>query len=507
MSEENQGATATENPVENATDQPAGTGTGEETFEYPVRVEDAGPATRKVHVEIPKARIQDKLEEQFKELRQQAAIPGFRIGHAPRKLVEKRFANEVRDQVRRELVSESYQQAVEKNKLEVIGEPVFDDPDAIQLKDDADLAYSFEVEVQPQFEIPDLKGLKIKRPKIEVTDENVQQAMTNLREQQGTLVPIEDRGAEPKDYLTADVHVKVDGNVVGHQHDAQIVLRPGTIAGIAVDDLDEQLKGLKSGETRTIKATAPENHSNEQIRGKEVDIEIALKDIKKLEPVEVNQEFLESLGFESEQELLDALREQMIERIDYDVKQAMREQVNQHLLETVNMELPNKLSQRQEQRIVQRRAMDLLTRGVSQEVLANSLEKLRGGAREEAIRELKLNFILQKIATDQKVDVEEAELNGRIAMLAAQRGERPEKLKQEMAKDGSLSSLFVQMREQKAIDKVLEDAEFEDVDVAAEKQKEESEKKSRKKGASTEKSSEQKPAEEKPGEEPPAGAK
>jgi trigger factor len=140
-------------------------------------------------------------------------------------------------------------------------------------------------------------------------------------------------------------------------------------------------------------------------------------------------------------------------------------------------------------------------------VLANSLEKLRGGAREEAIRELKLNFILQKIATDQNVDVEEAELNGRIAMLAAQRGERPEKLKQEMAKDGSLSSLFVQMREQKAIDKVLEDAEFEDVDVAAEKQKEESEKKSRKKGASTEKSSEQKPAEEKPGEEPPAGAK
>jgi trigger factor len=492
MSEETQGATATENPAENATDQTTAAGGDEETFEYPVRVEDAGPATRKVHVEIPKARIQNKLEEHFKELRQQAAIPGFRIGHAPRKLVEKRFAADVRDQVRRQLVSESYQQAVEKNKLEVIGEPVFDNPDAIELKEDADLTYSFEVEVQPQFEIPDLKGLKIKRPKIEVTDENVQQAMTNLREQQGTLVPIEDRGVEPKDYLTADVHVKVDGNVVGHQHDAQVVVRPGTIAGIAVDDLDEQLSGMKSGETRTIKATAPESHPSEQIRGKEVEIEIALKDIKKLEPVEVNQEFLESLGFGNEQELLDALREQMVERIDYDVKQAMREQVNQHLLGAVNMELPNKLSQRQEQRIVQRRAMDLLTRGVSQEVLASNLEKLRGGARDEAIRELKLNFILQKISNEQNVDLDEAELNGRIAMLAAQRGQRPEKLKQEMAKDGTLASLYVQMREQKAIDKVLEDAEFEDVDVAAEKQKEESEKKSRKKGATGAESAETK---------------
>src|SRR5881394_843354 len=87
----------------------------EETFEYPIKVEDAGPATKKVSVEIPKERIAEKLAEQFKELRQQAAIPGFRVGHAPQKLIEKRFNSDVRDQVKRALVSESYQQAVEKN--------------------------------------------------------------------------------------------------------------------------------------------------------------------------------------------------------------------------------------------------------------------------------------------------------------------------------------------------------------------------------------------------------
>ena len=461
----------------------AATATAEETFEYPIRVEDAGPATKKVHVEIPGQRISAKLEESFKELRQQAAIPGFRVGHAPKKLIEKRFSQDIKDQVRSQLIRESYEQAVEKNNLQVIGEPVFENPEAIQLPEgDASMTYSFEVEVQPEINIPDLKGIKIKRPKIEVTDENVQQAMRNLREQQGTLVPVEARGVENGDYLLADVHIKLDGNVVGHQHDAQVVSRPGRIAGIEVQDLDEQLKGLKAGETRSIKATASETHPNEPLRGKEVEIEISLKDIKKLELVEVNQEFLESLGFEKESELVDALREQMVERIEYDIQEAMRQQVNKHLLENVQIELPSKLSDRQEQRIVQRRAMELMMRGMPREQIGANLERLQTGAKDEAVRELKLFFILQKIANEVDVDVDEAELNGRIAMLAAQRGARPEKLKQEMAKDGTLANLYVQLREQKAIDKLLETAEIEDVDVAAENESK-AEKKGGKKGA------------------------
>ena len=103
----------------------------DETFEYPVTIEDAGPGSKKVSIEIPRDRIEKVMEQQFKELRQQAAIPGFRPGHAPQKLIEKRFSTDVKDQVRRQLISESYQQAVEKNQLQVIGEPQFDNPDAI----------------------------------------------------------------------------------------------------------------------------------------------------------------------------------------------------------------------------------------------------------------------------------------------------------------------------------------------------------------------------------------
>src|ERR1043165_4954708 len=135
--------------AENQENTAGDTAVEEAPFEYPIRVEDAGPATKKVHIEIPKERISAKLEEQFKELRQQAAIPGFRVGHAPQKPVQKRFAQDVREQGRRPLISESYEQAVEKNNLQVIGEPQFANPEAIQLPEAGSLSYSFEVEVQP----------------------------------------------------------------------------------------------------------------------------------------------------------------------------------------------------------------------------------------------------------------------------------------------------------------------------------------------------------------------
>jgi trigger factor len=442
----------------------------EQEFQYDIRIEDAGPGSKRVTVDIPRDRIDEKLRDSFKELRQQAAIPGFRVGHAPQKLIEKRFSSDVRDQVRGTLIRESYEQAVERNNLQVIGEPEFDNPDDIKLPDEGNLTYTFQVEVQPEFMIPDLTTLTVKRPKIDIKEENIDQAMNNLREQQGALVPVEDRGVEPKDYLTADVHVKVEGEVVAHQHDAQLVARPGRIAGIEVPDLDQQLAGMRAAETRTIKLHAPESHPNEQVRGKDAEIEVALKDIKRLELAEITPAFLADLGFQTEDELRQALREQMVQKINEDIATAMREQVNRYLLDNTLLDLPQKLTGRQADRIVSRRAVDLMMRGMPREQVEGNIERLRTGAAEEGARELKLFFILQKLANDMNIDVDEGELNGRVATMAIQRGVRPEKLKQEMSKDGSLANLYVQLREQKAIDKVLEQAKIEEVEVKPEGQ-------------------------------------
>ena len=434
---------------------------------YQIKIEDAGPATKKVSIEIPQEVIAAKLQEQFKQLRREAAVPGFRPGHAPQKLIEKRFHGDVRDQVRRTLISESYEQAISKHSLQVIGEPQFDNADEIKLPETGSLSYSFEIEVQPEIVLPPLTGLSVRQPKVQVTEQHVDQAMLNLRQQQGALVPVEDRGVEAGDYLIADVRLTVDGSVISQQHDGQIIAKPGRFAGIQIDDLDVKLQGQKPGEKRQFTVAVPSTHPNEQVRGKEVTVEIELKEIKKLELAEINQAFLDSLGFVDEKELREALREQMVQRVEYDVEQTMRDQIGNYLLQMVNIDLPSKLSDRQAERVLKRRRIELLMRGMPEEQADARIDALRATVKDEALRDLKLFFILQKIANDFNVDVSEAELNGRIALLAAQSGKRPEKLKQEMTADGTLLSMYVQMREHKALDKILESAKIEEVDVDA----------------------------------------
>jgi trigger factor len=434
-------------------------------FQYESRIEAAGVGTKKVHVQIPRSRITEKLADQFKELRKQAAIPGFRAGHAPQKLVEKRFANDVKEQVRRDLISESYQQVVAKNSLTVVGEPEFDEPGKIELPADGDMSYSFSIEVQPEITIPELKGIKIKKPRIEVTEEHIDQAMLNLRQQNGgALVPVEDRGVEAGDYLVGDVHFRLDGNVVMHQHDSQFIAGKTTLGGVVVPDLAEKLAGAKGGEKRQWTIHIPADHPVEAIREKDVELEIAVKDVRRLDLPEVNAEFLEGLGFENLKDLREALKERLAERIGYDVQQSMREQVSAFLMDNTQVEIPDKLSERQATRMAGRRAVELMMRGMTREQVMGNFQSLKTSAQADAAKELKLFFILQKMANDAKTEVGEAELNSQVAMLALRQGRRPEKVKHEMAQDGSLSFLFIRLREEKTLDQVLETAEIEEVE-------------------------------------------
>ena len=244
----------------------------------------------------------------------------------------------MKDQVRRTLISESYEQAVEKNKLQVIGEPEFDNAEAIKLPEDGPLSYSFQVEVQPEITLPDLTGLKVKKPKIDINEENVDQAMQNLREQQGTLVPVEDRGVEEKDYLIADVHVKT-----GRQRRSPTSTTRRSSPARAASRASRSTtstsssKGLKPGETRTIKVKAPETHPQRSRSAARTSRSRSRSRTSSGSSwPRSTQEFLERPRLRERAGAARRLREQMVERIDYDVQQAMREQVNKYLLENVH---------------------------------------------------------------------------------------------------------------------------------------------------------------------------
>lgn len=445
--------------------------TDQQTFDYPVEIEEAGPAAKKVKVTVPRDRIDSYSQQQMGDIRSEAALPGFRKGKAPRHLIEKRFGKALRDQVQGDLLRESYQQALERNSLAVLGEPEFEDAENLKLPDEGDFTYSFTVEVQPEFDVPSVQELTVRKPKIEITDEHVQQARQNLREQQGSLMPVEDRGVEENDYLIADVVLKHGDDQIAEQQDAQLVARPGRISGIEVPDFADQVKGLKPDEERTLQIKAPEDHPDEKVRGKDLQIIVKLKDLKAMVPAEIDEAFLESLGFTTEQELLDALREQMVERVEADIKQSMRKQVRDHLLANTQFDVPRRLAERQADRVINRRAMDLVMRGMPREQVSASLEQIKQGADAEAARELQIFFILQKVADEKSIDVDERELNGQVAMMAINQGQRPEALRERMQKDGTMANLYIQMREQKTLDALIEEANVEEFEPSAEEAK------------------------------------
>ena len=444
--------------VEEAIDQQ------EDVFDYPVELEDAGPGAKKLRVTVPRDRITAHSERTFGEIRGSASLPGFRPGKAPKHLVEKRFGKAMKDQVQQDLLRESYQHALQKSELSVLGEPQFDEPEAIKLPDEGDLVYSFTVELQPEVHLPTMGGLKVKKPKIEVKDEHVQQALANLRQQQGNLMPVEDRGVEEGDYLIADVTLSAGDERIADQADAQLVARAGRIAGVEVPDFADQVKGMKIGGEKSLDVKVPDDHPNPKIAGKDVRVALKLKDVKALQLAEIDEPFLESLGFGDQQELLDALREQMVERVNSDIQAAMRRQVQEYLLNNTQLELPARLRASQADRVVNRRAMGLMSRGMPRAQVENNLEQLKQGAEAEADRELKLFFILSKLGEEHSVEVSDDEVNGQIAMAAIQNGQRPESLRQRMEQDGSLANLYVQLREQKTLDELLKSADIEEVE-------------------------------------------
>jgi trigger factor len=453
-----------------------------------VKIEDVGPARKKIRIEIPAERIAEKIQGNYEELQAEAAVPGFRRGRAPIRLLEKRFGKDVKSEVKTQLLGESYSQVIEENDFRVLGEPDIKDAESIELPEEGALSFEVEIEVVPEFELPDLAGLKIQKKLFEVTDEQVEAEIDRYCEMQGKPAAI-DGDIEPGDYITADIEVRTEDGEVASSQPSQMVFVPGesrkfkgVVAGILIEDLGHKIEGHKIGDTVSLEATGPEQHENEALREKKLTIDLKITKAERMEPMSL-ADLLEQSGFESEDMLRDQIRQNLEQRGEAEQQQDMHRQVTDALIEKVEFDLPEKLSEKQAERTLSRRRMELLYRGSSEQDIEENLAELRAASQEESQRELKQFFILDKVAQKFEVDVSQAEVNGRVAQMAISRGQRPERMREEMARTGQLDQLYIQLREQKAIEKIIEGAQIEEVkgEPAAEDKPEKTTKKTTKK--------------------------
>lgn len=437
------------------------------TVDSKATVTDAGPSRKKISIEIPAEAVTEKLTDALDMIAVEAALPGFRKGRAPRRLVEKRFGEHVKTEAKQQLVAGAYQQAIEDNKLKVIGEPFSETLADIELEEGKPLNFEVEVEVVPEFEVPNLEGLKILKPMPEVTDEMVKGEIDKILINEGEL---EERDEpEAGDYLTGHGIMTTDDGEEIHNIPGAVIQIPtkdkegkGMILGVMVDDLSKQVGTPKAGDTVTIKTTGPEQHEVEAVRGKPLTVTFEVERVDRIIPAQLG-DVVARFGLASEEQMQEMVRSRLNERALVQQQSVMRQQVAKYLLEKVDIELPERLSAAQAQRLLERRRMELMYRGVDQMQIEEHIAELRASSAEAAQKELKLFFILSKIGDDMEVKVEEAEINGRIAQMAMERGERPEKLRQQLIESRQVQQIFQQIREHKTLDAVLSKAEFKEM--------------------------------------------
>lgn len=434
-----------------------------------VKITDIGPCLKKISIEIPADSVNEQVGTSLDTVLGETELPGFRKGRAPKRLVEKRFGTTIRREAKNQLVAQAYTAAIEEHKLRVIGDPTSEMLAKIDIEDGKPLAFDLEVEVLPEFELPALEGIEVKKPVLEVTDEMVQKDVDRLLLNEGRLEPKEKPGKG--DYLTGHA-VMVDGEGKTH-HDIQdaVVQIPtddkggkGMILGVMVDDFASQLGIPKIGDKATVRTKGPENHETEAIRGKDLTITFEVKRADEIIPATID-EVAQRYGMSAPDEVKSAVRQRIEQRLQIEQQSLMRQQIAKHLLDSTTMQLPERATAQQAARNLERRRMELMYRGVDQQKIEENMAELRAASGEVAVRELKLFFIMDKAAEKLDVKVSDAEINGRIAQIAAQRGERPEKLRQDIINRNQVGVVFQQVREHKTMDAILAKAKVNEVSV------------------------------------------
>lgn len=428
-----------------------------------VQIDSRSACERHVTVTIPREDINRYYDDAYSEMMEKAVVPGFRAGRAPRKLVELRYRKDVGDQIKNSLLMDSLTQLSEEGKFSPISEPDFD-PTAVNLPDEGPMRFEFNIEVRPEFELPQWKGLKITRPVREFTDKDIERQMKDILARHGRLVPF-DGPAEPGDYVTVDLRFKDGENLISEFKEQVLNVRSVlSFRDGRVEGFDKLMRGAVAGERRTGQARLTDDAPNEALRGKQIEAEFEVLEVKKLELPELTRAFLEELGdFESEADLRDAIRDMLERRLSYEQHRHAREQILKILTVAANWELPPTLLKRQSLRELERAVLEMRRSGFTDAEIRARENALRQNSRATTARALKEHFVLERIAEEEKIEVDKLDYDTEIALIAQQDGESVRRVRAQLEKRGLMDTLRNQILERKVLERIMEHATFKDI--------------------------------------------
>lgn len=427
-----------------------------------VQITEPSSCQRHVVVTVSREDIDRYFREAIDGLLTKAEVPGFRPGRAPRKLIESRFRDQVKDQVKGSLLMDSMAQINETEKFTAISEPSFN-IDAVVLPDQGPLHYEFDIEVRPNFDMPTWQGLVLQRPVHEYTDEEVERQMARVLEQYGTQEPV-DGAVEAEDFVTVNATFSVDGRALSTQKDLELRVRPQlSFRDAQIGDGLALLVGAKAGDRRQGTAKLSDG-LDASLAGQTAAVEIEVLEVKRARPPEMTREFLDDLGgFSDVGELKAFLRGELEQQFGYHQQREMRKQITSVLTAGANWDLPPDMLRRQAKRELDRAVLELRSSGFSDEQIQAYANQLRNNSMASTSTALKEHFILERIAEAESIEAEPSDYEREIELIAIQSEESPRRVRARLEKRGQIDTLRNQIIERKVIGRIVSAALITDV--------------------------------------------
>ena len=440
-------------------------------------LKELSPTRKQIDIEIDPEAVRAVYDSVSDRYAKAANVPGFRPGHAPRAVVRTRFKDQIRTELLRELVPEAVQKAIEEHKLEPLGEPELNLENTEGLSDlgQKPLLFNVNVEVLPEIKLGDYKGLEGARRTRPITDDDVDRLIESLRENSASLEPVEDRGAQLGDSVTANFHGKFLDDPEAEPinvEDVDVVLGgEGVVAEITNNLLD-----AKPDEEKIFRVSYPADFSSKGLAGKSLEYTVKVSAIRVKELPELDDEWAQSLGDEvgSLAELRTKVREDLQAQVQNEAEGRLRADLIRKLVESHEFELPERLVHHQTEHRFESVVRDMIGQGIDPRNPQLDWDKARDSLKEQAGYDLRGSLLLERIADEEKIEVSDQEIDDEINAVAAASRQSPEQVRAILTKQGGERSIAGRLRNRKALDFLVANARVTDEEWKEEKEPEDS---------------------------------
>lgn len=394
---------------------------------------DPAACTKQIKIEIQQDEVSSELNDVYKNFMLQANIPGFRKGKVPRKIAEMRYGKDLYNEAVGKAIEAAYKEAMDELDLKPVSQPQID-----PVKEDGDekkdgdafdktkpIVFEAKVEYMPEPETVDYAGITVEPGSNEVSEKEVNDVLQNMREQNASLLTIDDRPVSDNDFVTISSKATVDGEPFPEATHDEVQVQVGT--GKYIPGFEDELRGMKIDEEKSFTLTIPDNHPVEAQRGKDAAFEIKVKQIQEQKLPELDDDFAKDLGaYETLDELKERLREDLEKDLESRRAREVQQGVREKLLEKNSLDVPPSLVARQYQYLQRMADSDLRRYGTSFQEAAQRDEGLLAEYEKRAQDDVKISILLKAVSEEESIEVDDDEFALYIQKAAQQHGAQPE---------------------------------------------------------------------------------